>query len=209
LFLALQSYAKMPEKRMRNESPTGSEPEITLLLTAWREGDSTALERLVPVVYRELRRIAGNFMRRQDRGHTLQATALINEAYLRLVDSDKVNWQSRTHFFAVSAQLMRRVLVDSARQKNSQKRGGDHLRITLDDRIDIPLGDQTDLVSLDEALSRLNKLSSRQSQVVELRYFGGLTESQIAETLKVSERTVRRDWNLARTWLYRELQQRP
>src|SRR3954465_5926211 len=153
----------MPEKRMRNESPTGSEPEITLLLTAWREGDSTALERLVPVVYRELRRIAGNFMRRQDRGHTLQATALINEAYLRLVDSDKVNWQSRTHFFAVSAQLMRRVLVDSARQKNSQKRGGDHLRITLDDRIDIPLGDQTDLVSLDEALSRLNKLSSRQS----------------------------------------------
>ena len=183
-------------------------PEITQLLTAWREGDGTALEKLMPVVYNELRRIAGNFMRRQDRGHTLQATALINEAYLRLVDSNRVNWQSRTHFFAVSAQLMRRVLVDSARQRNSQKRGGNQLRITLDDRMDIPLKDQTDLVALDEALSRLNKLSSRQSQVVELRYFGGLTEEQIAETLRISERTVRRDWNLARTWLYRELQQR-
>ena len=192
---------------MRSEFPPGSDPEITQLLIAWREGDGSALEKLVPVVYRELRRIAGNFMRRQDRGHTLQATALINEAYLRLIDSDQVNWQSRTHFFAVSAQLMRRVLVDAARQKNSQKRGGGHLRITLDDHIDIPLDNQTDLVALDEALSRLHGLSSRQSQVVELRYFGGLTESQIAETLKVSERTVRRDWNLARTWLYRELLQ--
>jgi RNA polymerase sigma-70 factor, ECF subfamily len=193
---------------MQEEPSKRSESEITQLLRAWREGDGTALEKLMPVVYRELRRIAGNFMKRQDQGHTLQATALINEAYLRLVDSNKVNWQSRTHFFAVSAQLMRRVLVDSARQKNSQKRGGNNLRITLDDRIDIPLKDQTDLVALDEALSRLNKLSSRQSQVVELRYFGGLTEEQIAETLGVSERTVRRDWNLARTWLYRELQQR-
>src|SRR3982750_591523 len=145
---------------MRSEFPPGSDPEITQLLIAWREGDGSALEKLVPVVYRELRRIAGNFMRRQDRGHTLQAPALINEAYLRLIDSDQVNWQSRTHFFAVSAQLMRRVLVDAARQKNSQKRGGGHLRITLDDHIDIPLDNQTDLVALDEALSRLHGLSS-------------------------------------------------
>ena len=194
---------------MQAEPSTGKEPEITQLLTAWREGDGTALEKLMPMVYRELRRIAGNFMRRQDRGHTLQATALINEAYLRLVDSKRVNWQSRTHFFAVSAQLMRRVLVDSARQRNSQKRGGDHLRITLDERVDLPLQDNTDLVALDEALSRLAKLSPRQCQVVELRYFAGLTEEQIAETLKISERTVRRDWNLARTWLYRELQNKP
>lgn len=181
-------------------------PEITQLLVAWGKGDETALDQLIPAVYGELRRIAGNFMRRQNPGHTLQASALVNEAFLRLVDSNKVNWQSRTHFFAVSAQLMRRVLVDAARRRNSQKRGGDRLRITLDDRVDLSNEDETDLVALDEALTRLADLNPRHSRIVELRYFGGLTEDQVAETLNVSARTVRRDWSVARAWLYRELQ---
>ena len=187
------------------EMPRNS-PEITQLLVAWGKGDETALDQLIPVVYGELRRIAGNFMRRQNQGHTLQASALVNEAFLRLVDCNKVNWQSRTHFFAVSAQLMRRVLVDAARRRNSQKRGGDRFRVTLDDHIDISNESETDLVALDEALTRLADLNPRHSRIVELRYFGGLTEEQVAETLSVSARTVRRDWSVARAWLYRELQ---
>jgi len=187
------------------ETPPNS-PEITQLLLAWGKGDDAALDELIPVVYGELRRIAGNFMRRQNPGHTLQASALVNEAFLRLVDSNKVNWQSRTHFFAVSAQLMRRVLVDAARRRNSQKRGGDRFRITFDDRIDISDEDETDLVALDEAMTRLADLNPRHSRIVELRYFGGLTEEQVAETLNISARTVRRDWSVARAWLYRELQ---
>ena len=187
------------------EEPPKS-PEITQLLLAWGKGDETALDQLVPAVYGELRRIAGNFMRRQNPGHTLQASALVNEAFLRLVDSNKVNWQSRTHFYAVSAQLMRRVLVDAARRRNSQKRGGDRLRVTLDDRVDAATQTETDLEALDEALTRLADLNPRHSRIVELRYFGGLTEEQVAETLKISARTVRRDWSVARAWLYRELQ---
>jgi RNA polymerase sigma factor (TIGR02999 family) len=191
---------------MASSVADASRHEITQLLTAWRGGDADALERLVPMVYRELRKIAGNFMRRQRPGHSLQATALINEAYLRLIDADGIDWKGRTHFFAVSAQIMRHVLVDEARRKNSRKRGGEDLRVTLDDNVEVAAGGETDLVSLDEALTRLAAMSPRQSRVVELRYFGGLTEEQVAETLKISERTVRRDWNLARTWLYRELQ---
>ena len=145
-------------------------------------------------------------MRRQNPGNTLQASALVNEAFLRLVGSDQVNWQSRTHFFAISAQLMRRVLVDAARKRNSLKRGGDRLRITLDERVNVSDESETDLVALDEALNRLAELNPRHSRIVELRYFGGLTEEQVAEALKVSSRTVRRDWSLARAWLFRELQ---
>jgi len=182
------------------------DPEITQLLAEWGEGDQNALDRLIPAVYGELRRIAGNFMRRQNKANTLQASALVNEAFLRLVDSNKVNWQGRTHFFAVSAQLMRRVLVDAARRRNSQKRGGDRMRITLDERVDVASNEETDLVALDEALVRLAEMNPRHSRIVELRYFGGLTEQQIADALKISERTVRRDWSLARAWLYRELQ---
>jgi RNA polymerase sigma factor (TIGR02999 family) len=195
----LKIYGSMPER------PPNS-LEITQLLVAWGKGDETALDQLIPAVYGELRRIAGNFMRRQNPGNTLQASALVNEAFLRLVDSNKVNWQSRTHFFAVSAQLMRRVLVDAARRRNSQKRGGDRLRVTLDDRIDVSNENETDLVALDEAMTRLAQLNPRHSRIVELRYFGGLTEEQVAETLSVSARTVRRDWSVARAWLYRELQ---
>jgi RNA polymerase sigma factor (TIGR02999 family) len=179
--------------------------EITQLLLQWREGEPEALEKLMPLVHGELRRMARNYMRRQNPGHTLQTTALVNEAYLRLVDSNRVNWQDRNHFFAISAQLMRRILVDFARKKNSLKRGGDRVMVTLDDRVDAPADQRTDVVALDDALSRLAKLSQRQSQIVEMRYFAGLTEDQIAEALGISTRTVRRDWNLARAWLYREL----
>ncbi len=179
--------------------------EITQLLIAWRNGEPAALDDLMPIVHRELKRIARNFMRRQRVGHTLQTTALVNEAFVRLVDSDKVNWQDRSHFFAISAQLMRRVLVDAARRKNSEKRGGDRVQVTLADDAGTIEADQVDVVAIDDALKRLAELNQRQCQIVELRYFGGLTEEEIAETLNISSRTVRRDWNLARAWLFREL----
>lgn len=179
--------------------------QITQLLIAWRNGEPKALDDLMPLVHRELKRIARNFMRRQNVGHTLQTTALVNEAFVRLVDSDKVNWQDRSHFFAISAQLMRRVLVDAARRKNSAKRGGERVQVTLSDDAKSAEADQVDVVAIDEALERLAKLNQRHCQIVELRYFGGLTEDEIAETLNISSRTVRRDWNLARAWLYREL----
>ena len=179
--------------------------KITQLLIAWRNGEAKALDDLMPLVHRELKRIARNFMRRQNAGHTLQTTALVNEAFVRLVDSDKVNWQDRSHFFAISAQLMRRVLVDAARRKNSEKRGGARVRVTLADELSSTDEDQVDVVAIDDALKRLAQLNQRQCQIVELRYFGGLTEDEIAETLNISPRTVRRDWNLARAWLYREL----
>ncbi|MBX3297413.1 MAG: sigma-70 family RNA polymerase sigma factor [Acidobacteria bacterium] len=184
---------------------TKDSPEITQLLLAWREGDEGALEQLMPAVYQELRRLARNYMRRQNPDHTLQTTALVNEAFLRLVDSNRVNWQDRNHFFAISAQLMRRVLVDSARKRNSLKRGGDQIMVTLDDRAEVAIEKHEDMIALDEALERLAKLSPRQAQIVEMKYFAGLTEDQVAETLDLSTRTVRRDWNLARAWLYREL----
>lgn len=179
--------------------------EITQLLIAWRNGEARALDELMPLVHRELKRIARNYMRRQRVGHTLQTTALVNEAFVRLVDSNKVNWQDRSHFFAISAQLMRRILVDIARRKNSSKRGGDRVQVTLADEVKAAPGHDTDVVALDEALKRLAQLNSRQCQIVELKYFGGLTEEEIAETLEISVRTVRRDWNLARAWLFREL----
>ncbi|MBX3291777.1 MAG: sigma-70 family RNA polymerase sigma factor [Acidobacteria bacterium] len=179
--------------------------EITRLLLKWRGGDPNALDDLMPAVYRELRRIAHNYMRRQNAGHSLQTTALINEAYLRLIDSEKVNWQDRDHFFAICSQLMRRILVDSARRRLSQKRGGARMEVTLDDAVAADVGQHADVVALDYALKRLAALSPRQSQIVEMRYFGGLTEDQIAETLGISARTVRRDWTVARAWLYREL----
>lgn len=181
------------------------QPEITQLLLAWRKGERTALDELIPLVQTELRRLARNYMRRQKPDHTLQTTALVNEAFLRLVDSNRVNWQDRNHFYAICAQLMRRILVDFARKKNSLKRGGDGVHITLNENVDVSDERATEVVALDEALVRLAELNHRQSRIVELRYFGGLTEEQIAETLDISTRTVRRDWNLARAWLYREL----
>ncbi|HKQ78291.1 MAG TPA: sigma-70 family RNA polymerase sigma factor [Blastocatellia bacterium] len=182
--------------------------EITRLLVAWGQGDQTALERLMPLVYDELLRLAKRHMNRQRPGHTLQTTALVNEAYLRLIDASQVQWQNRAHFFAVSSQLMRRILVDFARSRKSLKRGAEARRVTLDDSFEISSERGVELVALDDALNTLAAMNPRQSQIVELRYFGGLSEEEIAEALKISTRTVRRDWNLARAWLYRELSTR-
>ena len=179
--------------------------EITQLLLAWRKGERSALDELIPLVQSELRRLARGYMRRQKPDHTLQTTALVNEAFLRLVDSNRVNWQDRNHFFAICAQLMRRILVDFARKKSSLKRGGDGVHITLNENVDVVDEKAAEVLALDEALKRLATMNERQSRIVELRYFGGLTEDEVAETLDISTRTVRRDWNLARAWLFREL----
>ncbi|MCI0390463.1 MAG: sigma-70 family RNA polymerase sigma factor [Acidobacteria bacterium] len=178
---------------------------ITQLLLAWGKGDQTALEKLMPLVYEELRRMAKRYMNRQGAGHTLQTTALVNEAYLRLIDASQVQWQNRAHFFAVSAQLMRRILVDFARARGNLKRGGGVQQIALDEAPDVAADRGADLIALDDALKVLATMSPRQSQIIELRYFGGLSEEEIAEVLKISTRTIRRDLSLARAWLYREL----
>ena len=184
---------------------TASTQEVTQLLLAWREGDEEALQQLVPVVYQELRRLAHRYMAGEHRELTLQTTALVNEAYLRLVDSPKVQWQNRAHFFAVSAQLMRRILVDFARTRGAQKRGGGAQQVTLKDAMIAPPKKGEDLVALDEALKALEAVEPRRSRVVELRYFGGLSVKETAEVLKVSADTVMRDWKLAKIWLLQEL----
>lgn len=179
--------------------------EITQLLLAWSDGDETAQEKLVPLVYDELRRLARRYMARERGDHTLQTTALVNEAYLRLIHTKDMRWQSRAHFFAVSANVMRRILVDLARERGNLKHGGGARRVSLDEAMVVAPERGADLLALDQALDRLAALSTRQSRVVELRYFGGLNQEEIAEVLKVSLRTVQSDWRLARTWLYREL----
>ena len=179
--------------------------EITQLLLDWGNGDKQALDKLMPFVYDELRRLAKSYMRNQRSDHTLQTTALVNEAYLRLIDSSQVRWQNRTHFFAISAQLMRRILVDFARTKKAKKRGGDDQKVTFDEALPVSLEKESELIALDEALKQLEKMNERQSQIVEMRYFGGMNEKEIAESLDISTRTVRRDWAIARAWLFREL----
>ncbi|HEY7911114.1 MAG TPA: sigma-70 family RNA polymerase sigma factor [Blastocatellia bacterium] len=182
-----------------------SQKQITELLVAWGDGDRDALEKLTPLVYNELHRLARRYMGRERSGHTLQTTALVNEAYIRLVDWKNVQWQNRAHFYAVSAQIMRRILVDFARARDYAKRGGGTRKISLDEAAMISGGRGRDLVALDEALNALAELDDRQSRVVELRFFGGLSLEEVAEVLKVSVGTVRRDWSLARAWLHREL----
>jgi RNA polymerase sigma-70 factor, ECF subfamily len=177
--------------------------ELTLLLLAWREGEQQALDKLVPLIYEELRRLAHSYMRGERKGHTLQTTALVNEAYLRLVDCSKVNWQNRAHFLAVSAQLMRRILVDYARRWHSPKGGGATEKISLAEAV--AAGRDLDVIELDDALDALATFDVRKSKVVELRFFGGLTEAETAEVLGVSHDTVSRDWKLAKTWLAREM----
>jgi RNA polymerase sigma-70 factor (ECF subfamily) len=179
--------------------------EVTELLRAWSAGEEAALEKLMPLVYAELRRLAHRYMRGEHLGHTLQTSALINEAYLRLIDSGRVKWQDRAHFLAVSAQLMRRVLVDFARTRRSQKRGGQEQRIPLDEALDLYHARSADLVRLDDALTELAKQSLRKAKVIELRFFGGLSVQETAEALHVSEDTVVRDWRMARVWLHRTL----
>ncbi|CAN5816780.1 sigma-70 family RNA polymerase sigma factor [soil metagenome] len=184
---------------------TASPKEITRLLVAWGDGDETALEGLTPLVYEELHRLAHHYMGRERPGHTLQTSALVNEAYVRLIDWKSVHWQSRAHFFAVSAQLMRRILVDFARTRGYAKRGGGALAVTFDEAALVSGEKGADIVALDEALLSLAELDARQSRVVELRFFGGLSVEETAEVLKISPGTVRRDWSLARAWLHREL----
>jgi RNA polymerase sigma factor (TIGR02999 family) len=179
--------------------------DVTALLMAWRDGDETALRRLTPLVHDELHRLAERCMRGEQAGHTLQTTALVNEAYIRLVDSSRVRWQNRAHFFAIAAQLMRRILVDFARRRRYQKRGGDCLQITLAEGWDVATNVNADLVAVDDALQELSKLDARKAQVVELRFFGGMTLEETAEALKVSTDTVGRDWRAAKAWLTREL----
>ena len=190
---------------MRTHSPK----EITRLLVAWGDGDEAALEELTPLVHEELHRLAHHYMGGERVGHTLQTTALVNEAYIRLIDWKNVRWQSRAHFFGVSAQLMRRILVDFARSRGYQKRGPGALAVSLAEAAFVSDEKGADLVALDEALKSLAKLNARQSEVVELRFFGGLSIEETAEVLKVSSGTVERDWSLARAWLHRELSQKP
>jgi RNA polymerase sigma-70 factor, ECF subfamily len=180
-------------------------PDITTLLRDWADGDANAFEQLVPIVHRELHRIARRCMGAERAGHTLQTTALLNEAYLRLVGVGHVDWKDRSHFFAMSARLMRRILVDVARSKGYQKRGAGALHQTLDDRMAIAVERSPDLVDIDLALEALARIDHRKARVVELRFFGGFTVEETAETLGVSPETVHRDWRMAKAWLRREL----
>jgi RNA polymerase sigma factor (TIGR02999 family) len=179
--------------------------EVTALLRAWREGDETALEKLMPLVHDELRRIARRCLYGQRANHSVEATELVNEAFLRLVDVQQVDWQNRTHFLAMSARLMRRVLVDLARSRGADKRGGGAVRVTLDDATIGGVAPDADVIRLDDALQALAAQDDRKGRVVELRFFGGLTVDEIAVALQVSSKTVLRDWEFARAWLEREL----
>jgi RNA polymerase sigma factor (TIGR02999 family) len=185
-----------------------SSPDVTRLLADWRSGDKEALDHLLPIVYSELHRLAEAYLRRERPGHTLQPTALVNEAYLRLVGQRQVEWQSRAHFFGIAAKMMRRILVDHARAQNAGKRGGGLRRVTLDSSFDAEERREVDLLALDEALEALSKLDPRQGRIVELRFFVGLTLEETAEVIGVAPITVRREWNLAKAWLYREMSAR-
>ncbi len=184
---------------------TASSQEVTQLLVDWSNGDQAALDRLVPLVHEELRRLAHHHMRRERPGHTLQTTALLNEAYLRLVGQREVRWQSRAHFFAIAAQMMRRILVDYARKRRYAKRGGGACHVSLDEAAALSREPAAGLLSLDDALTGLESVDPQQSRVVELRYFGGLTVEETAEALGLSADKVKREWSTAKAWLYREM----
>src|SRR5437870_6408166 len=187
------------------DEPSASPHRVTQLLAEWSHGDNAALVELTPLVYEELRRLAHHFMEGQRPDHTLQTTALVNEAYMRLADQTKPSWQNRAHFFAVAARAMRQILVSYARSQRSQKRGGGALKVELDEVAVVSPEESKEIVDLHEALERLTTLDSRKAQVVELKYFGGLNYDEMAEVLKISRVTVRRDWEFAKTWLYTEL----
>jgi RNA polymerase sigma-70 factor (ECF subfamily) len=178
---------------------------ITQLLAEWSDGNQSALDELYPLVYDELHRLARRYMSRERKGHTLQTTALINEAYVRLVDQRNVHWANRSHFFAISAQIMRRILIDHARRHAYAKRGGGAQQVSLEEAATVTPDQSLELLRLDEALKTLSDMDPRRGQVVELRFFGGLNNEEIAGVLKVSENTVTRDWNMARAWLYQQL----
>ncbi len=180
--------------------------EITGLLVDWSNGDQAALDKLLPLVEQELHRLAHSYMRRENPDHTLQTTALVNEAYLKLIDQKKTRWQNRAHFFAIAAKIMRRILLNYARDQHRQKRGGKAVQVSLSKVSLISMGRPEELIALDEALERLAAVDERKARVVELKYFGGLETDEIAEVLKVSEITVLRDWRFARAWLLREIE---
>jgi RNA polymerase sigma factor (TIGR02999 family) len=186
-------------------APTAN--SITGLLQQWSEGDSAAIERLVPLVYGELRLLARGCLAGERSDHTLQSTALVHEAYLRLIKGSTVHWQNRAHFFAVAAQVMRRILVDHARKRGAAKRGADPIKLKLDGSLDSVNGRELDLVSLDDALNELAELDARQSRIVELRFFGGLSIENVAQVLAISPATVKREWNTARAWLFEQMDQ--
>ena len=182
-------------------------PELTRLLVAWTDGDEAAFEKLSRAVYDELRHLARNYMRRERSGHTLQTTALVHEAFIRIIDWKNVEWKSRAHFFAVAAQMMRRILVDHARARHNLKRGGEWRQMSLAEAEFLPGNAQADVLGIDEALQALERVNTRKSQVVELRFFAGLTVEETAEVLKISTDTVLNDWRFAKAWLLRELEQ--
>ena len=187
--------------RLKNHPPH----QITELLAEWSDGNQAALDELYPLVYDELHRLARRYMSRERKGHTLQTTALINEAYVRLVDQRNVHWSNRSHFFAISAQIMRRILIDHARRHAYAKRGGGLHQVSLEEAATVTPEQSLEMIRLDEALKSLAEMDPRRSRVVELRYFGGLSNEEIAGVLHVSANTVTRDWNMARAWLYQQL----
>lgn len=184
---------------------TGSADNLTGLLIEWGQGNKAALDKLTPLVYEEIRRIAHRYMQSEREGHTLQTTALVNEAYLRLADQQKIEWQNRAHFFAVTAKVMRHILIDHARRRHYAKRGGEAHQVALEEGVSMSQPRAAELVALDEALNELARLDPRKSQVVELRYFGGLSLEETAKVLEVAPITVRRDWRAAKAWLYRRM----
>ncbi len=182
-----------------------SQADVTQLLVSWGNGDQQALERLIPLVYGELHRLADRYLRRERPGHTLQSTALVHEAWMKMIDQRNVHWQNRAHFFGVAAQMIRRILVDYARNRHAEKRGGHAYKLSLDDAIEMPKQRDLDLVVLDDALEGLAKVDPQQSRIVELRFFAGLSIEETAEVLRISPATVKRDWVSAKAWLYREM----
>ena len=189
----------------QDPAPALAPDEMTRLLLAWSQGDEAALEKLVPVVHQELRRMAHHYMRQERPGHTLQTTALVHETYLRLIDTPHVHWQDRGHFFAICAQLMRRILVDYARSRQYQKRGGGMQRVSFDAALEISADRSEDVEAIDRALTELSAVDARKAKMVELRFFGGLTVEETAEVLQVSVDTIHRDWKVAKVWLLRRL----
>jgi RNA polymerase sigma factor (TIGR02999 family) len=187
--------------------PQNSDVQPTELLRAWSQGDESAREKLIPLLYGELHRLARRYMRQERPDHTLQATALVNEAYLRLIDVNRVEWRNRTHFLALAAEMMRRILIESARSRHRQKRGGGAVRVSIDELEKLPEPQECNFVALSDALSELAMFDARMSQVVVLRFFGGLSVEETAEVLNVSPETVTRDWKTAKAWLLRELRQ--
>jgi RNA polymerase sigma factor (TIGR02999 family) len=181
------------------------QPDVTRLLVSWGNGDQQALEQLIPLVYGELRRLADRYLRRERPGHTLQSTALVHEAWMKLIDQRNVHWQNRAHFFGVAAQMIRRILVDYARNRHAEKRGGHAFKLSLDDAVEMPKQRDLDLVALDDALESLAKVDPQQGRIVELRFFAGLSIEETAEALRISPATVKRDWVVAKAYLYREM----